>query len=160
VALLAIICWSGGSGCSFLFVDGPQTTSSSRNTSCTTSYALPTVDLVLSVLQFAAIALISAQPESTLRDAQLSASVGWLIIFGASSVAGFKRVNACLDEGDGTDLRPRARPMGKRHRKQEEQEEEEAVQARARERRNESNAPEVAPRASPDGGTEPGSSAD
>jgi hypothetical protein len=135
------------SGCSFLFVDGPYKDSGGgrRNPNCTTSYALPVVDTVLTLAQIAGVAVLAGQPgESSLRDVQITASLSWMIVYGTSAITGFKRVSDCNDD-TGTDMRPRPARLNRDQRKAEEAQEERAVQSRLRQRQAETPKPAGVP---------------
>ena len=89
------------SGCSFLFLDRPKPDYGRyEKVDCTTSYALPTVDTVLALGHIVSIAVVQSSSGTAYggqksRDALGQADISGLILYGASAIWGFYKVNQC-----------------------------------------------------------------
>ena len=100
--LILITCLSvSGSACSFAFVDGPPSGHENlEDFTCTESRLLPALDGVWAGLG-GVLAAVAASEESTSASGDailgtgIAVGVGFLVLNGASSITGFRRVNSC-----------------------------------------------------------------
>ncbi len=100
--LILITCLSvSGSACSFAFVDGPPLGHENlEDFTCTESRLLPALDGVWAGL-WGVLAAVAASEESSSNSESLeqglttAVGVGFLVLNGASSITGFRRVNSC-----------------------------------------------------------------
>lgn len=114
------------SGCSFLLFDRPSQYKSREKTTCTTSYALPAVDVGFAVLHLVSIAVLASASGDAFGGEKSRSSLGqldvfWLIMHGASAGWGFSWAGECRelvgdDAGFGTQPvratpRPQPRPI-------------------------------------------------
>ncbi len=100
VALLALAMTVGG--CSLVFVEGPPPLRERRRQlDCTTSSALPFVDLTLSVASLLAVLGVAATPHGAFGGtsaSRIGIASGGLILGGLTATSagvGFSRISAC-----------------------------------------------------------------
>jgi hypothetical protein len=111
------------SGCSFVFFDRPSQYRSHEKTTCTTSAALPTLDVSLALFHLVSLAVLASASGDAYggeksRNALAQIDVSWLIIHGASAGWGFSWASECKElVGDEAGFRttpmrvaPRPRP--------------------------------------------------
>ena len=107
VALLALAMTVGG--CSLVFVEGPPPLRERRRQlDCTTSSALPFVDLTLSVASLLTVLGVAATPHGAFggtSTSRIGIASGGLILGGLTATSagvGFWRVSACNEANDET----------------------------------------------------------
>lgn len=93
-----------GSGCSFLFVDGPPAQADRMPFfTCSTSAGWPVVDVVLAGLEGLGTIINASQPDSYYTDMNnglskgeyVAIGLGWTALFAVSAITGFSRVSDC-----------------------------------------------------------------
>ncbi len=114
------------SGCSFVFFDRPKQYRSHESTTCTTSSALPTVDVALALLHLVSIAVLASASGDAYggeksRNSLVQIDVSWMILHGASAGWGYSWAGECKelvgDDGGFRTMpvraapRPRPRPI-------------------------------------------------
>jgi hypothetical protein len=154
VAVAAAVVLSGlVPGCSFMFVKPPPPPEErSPIVRCTSSNALPVVDLLVGMLQImrTMIAVSATDADYTKsaipREGDIAIGVGLSAVFLSSAVVGMRETGKCreiLGDSRAPDRRPwvrqplprlTVRPSSREQRQREEAEEEAAVQARAAQR--------------------------
>jgi hypothetical protein len=102
LALCTVLLSVSGSGCSFVFVDGPPTMHKQLPYfECTSSNALPTVDLVLgAVIGIGAGAELAASSGSTYSSGNntgAAVAIGEAALFAASAIYGYQKTSSCRE---------------------------------------------------------------
>jgi len=93
---LSLITVFAGSGCSYLFVDGPKPSRYQESSDCTTSNGWPVFDLLYGTLNTVAnIAL--ANKGGPNQGAYVGGAVGSAILWYSSSIYGFTKTKECRD---------------------------------------------------------------
>jgi hypothetical protein len=107
-ALLVTLCLAaaslGAGGCSFIFVDGPPTQHKKMPYfDCTSSNALPVVDVVIAAAEGLAAASDLAsrdQYDSSSATTMAATQLGVAALFAASGISGFSKTGACREAKD------------------------------------------------------------
>jgi hypothetical protein len=85
-----------GTGCSFLFVNGPPRDHERRASfTCTESNAWPVVDAIWAGLNGIGAASAANDEMNPDKDQIIAVGVGWLLVSGISAVYGFGKVSDC-----------------------------------------------------------------
>jgi len=101
LAFLVAVALLPTSGCSFLFLDRPKDDYGPfEKINCTTGYALPVMDTVLTLLHVISIATLQSSSGDAFggqksRDGLTQFDLSWMIFEGGSAIWGYYKVNQC-----------------------------------------------------------------
>ena len=102
-------------GCSFVFLNRPRDDYKPyEKIDCTTSYALPDLDVALTLVHILSLAILSSATGNSFggskeRDTLAQGDVFWLVMNGVSGIWGYYKVSECRDlvaEDEGVRMRP------------------------------------------------------
>ena len=102
-------------GCSFVFLNRPRDDYKPyEKIDCTTSYALPDLDVALTLVHILSLAILSSATGNSFggskeRDTLAQGDVFWLVMNGVSGIWGYYKVSECRDlvaEDEGVHMRP------------------------------------------------------